>query len=69
MKTIKIFFIISILFLVVTGLSYPQQLPKSEINRYANDTLNTKEQLTQYRRGVGLQNGYQTYEQKYQESQ
>ena len=69
MKTIKIFFIISILFLVVVKVSYPQQLPKSEINRYANDTLNTKEQLTQYRRGVGLQNGYQTYEQKYQESQ
>jgi photosystem II stability/assembly factor-like uncharacterized protein len=49
--------------LLFTSLNYAQQIQRQSLNFTTEDT--TKEKPVQYRRGIEIQEGYQSYEEKY----
>jgi len=64
-KTLKVYFLLSILLalLLFPYLNYAQQEEKEYLN--LSDADSAKEKPVQYRRGLTLQEGYQSYEEKY----
>ncbi|MBV6418825.1 MAG: Ycf48-like protein [Ignavibacteriaceae bacterium] len=64
-KSQKVNFLLSFLLalLLLPSLNYTQHLEQQKVNYIRTDS--TAEKPVQYRRGIELQEGYQTYEQKY----
>jgi len=65
MKSQKVNFYSSLLLalLLFTSLNYAQQFAQERFSKVSTDTI--KEKPIQFRRGIELQEGYQSYEQKY----